>query len=58
MPEAENPLPAQEAALLEFQLRVEDPPVEIEAGLADKLAVGAGEAPTTKLAAVHGVSDP
>jgi hypothetical protein len=37
----ENPVPAQELALLLLQLSVEDPPAWIEVGFAVRLAVGA-----------------
>ena len=50
------PLPLQELALLEFQVRVAAPPLAIVAGLALKLTTGAG-APLTMTVAEE-LADP
>ena len=42
MPEAVNPVPLQEVALVELQLSVDDCPDKIEVGLAVSAAVGGG----------------
>jgi hypothetical protein len=42
VPEGENPVPVQEEALVEDQVRVDDWPDVIEVGLADREAVGTG----------------
>jgi hypothetical protein len=41
LPEAVNPAPLQEVALVELQVSFEDCPDEIEVGLAVSVAVGA-----------------
>src|SRR3954451_7259752 len=49
-PPVEKPVPVQEAALVEDQVRVELPPAMIEAGMAEREAVGAGVTVTVALA--------
>ncbi|MDE2022057.1 MAG: hypothetical protein KGI71_04100 [Patescibacteria group bacterium] len=48
-PPVEKPVPVQEVALLELQVRVEEEPLVIEVGEAERVTVGAGAATTVKL---------
>jgi hypothetical protein len=40
VPEAVKPVPVQDVAFVELHVRVDDPPAVIEAGLAERVAVG------------------
>ena len=57
VPDAAKPLPAQDVAWVEDQVRVEDCPAATDLGFAESAAVGAGGG-VVKEPAVQGVSEP